>query len=124
MLKVVARHLASTLTNTDDEAEDLAVYRQAYIVGSGSPLLISCPGFKVVQPCRVLRSQGYPPSPQSFQNRSRRDHRQVRSSRVTRQDLQSSSHNPGVTMTCWCQPFVIKPDDIPKVLLCHLASKP
>ena len=29
-----------------------------------------------------------------------------------------------ILMVCWCQTFVIKPDDISKVLLRHLASKP
>ena len=49
------------------------------------------------------------PRSQSLQNHSRRNHRQVWSSRVTRQDLQPSSHNSGVTMTCWCQSSVIYP---------------
>ena len=42
-------HLASALTNTEDEAENLAVYCQVYIYGSGSILLISYPGLKTVQ---------------------------------------------------------------------------
>ena len=54
ILKVAARHLPSTLTNTDDMAEDLAIHRQACIYGSGSSLPISCPGLKAVQPCRVF----------------------------------------------------------------------
>ena len=49
------------------------------------------------------------PRSQSLQNHSRRNHRQVWSSRVTRQDLQPSSHNPGVIMTCWYQSSVIYP---------------
>ena len=68
-------------------------------------------------------AQGKLLSPQSFQNHSRRDHRQVQSFRVTCQNFQPSSHNPGVTMTCWCQFFVIAPNGIPKALLCHLASE-
>ena len=53
-LKVAARHLVSTLTNTNDEAEDLAVHRQTCIYEPGSPLSISYPGLKAVQPCRAL----------------------------------------------------------------------
>ena len=71
-----------------------------------------------------LKLQGKLPSPQLFQNHCRRDHRQVWLFRVTCQDLQPSSYNLNVTMTCWYQSFVIKPDDIPKALLCHLAGKP
>ena len=51
---VCLRHLASALTNTEDEAEDLAVHRQAFIYGSGSLLSISYLGFKAVQSYRVL----------------------------------------------------------------------
>ena len=47
-------HLANTLTNTNDEAENLAVYCQAYIYGSGSTLPISYPDLKVVQPYQAL----------------------------------------------------------------------
>ena len=68
--------------------------------------------------------QGKLSGSQLLQNHSRRDHRQVWLSHVTCQNLQLSSHNPGVMMTCWCQSFVIKPNDIPKALLCYLASKP
>ena len=94
---------------------------------SSSPVILSCLyvlWIKASQPITYLELQGKLPSPQSFQNHSRRDHRQVWSSRVTCQDLQPSSHNPGVTMTCCCQFFVIKPNDIPKALLRHLAAKP
>ena len=52
--KVDLCHRASTLTNTDDEAGKLAVHRQACIYGSGSTSLITYPGLKAVQPCRVL----------------------------------------------------------------------
>ena len=79
---------------------------------SSSLVILTCQyvlWIKASQPITYLELQGKLPSSQSLQNHSRRDHRQVRSSRVTRQDLQSSSHNPGVTMTCWCQSSVIYP---------------
>ena len=46
ILKVAARHLARTLTNTDDEAEDLAVHCQVCIYRSDSPSPISYPELK------------------------------------------------------------------------------
>ena len=49
------------------------------------------------------------PRSQLFQNHSQRNQHQVWSSRVTRQDLQPSSHDSSVTMTCWCQSSVIYP---------------
>ena len=99
-------------------------------------------GSRLSQPITYLELQGKLPSFQLLQNHSRRDHRQVWSSYVTRQDLQSSSYKSGVTITYWYQSFVIKPDDIrrrsfviqpvsltntndiPKVSPCQLASKP
>ena len=53
ILMAYFHHLASTLTNTDDEAKDLAVYCQACIYRSGSSSSILCPGLKTVQPCQV-----------------------------------------------------------------------
>ena len=47
-MKVATRYLASILTNTDDKAEDLTVYCQAYIYRSGSLLPILCSGFKAI----------------------------------------------------------------------------
>ena len=81
-------------------------------------------GLRLSQPITYLKLKSKLPSSQLLQNHSRCDHRQVWSSRVTCQDLQSSSHNSGVMMTFWCQFFVIKPDDILKAHLCHLASRP
>ena len=54
VLMACFRHLASALTNTNDEAEDLAVHCQACIYEFGSTLPISYPGLKAVQPCRVF----------------------------------------------------------------------
>ena len=51
---VCLRHLANTLTNTDDKAKDLAIHCQACIYDPGSTLPISYLGFKVVQPCQAL----------------------------------------------------------------------
>ena len=78
------------MTNIDDEAEDLAVYCQAYIYESSSFLPISCLDLKATQPCQALNcyrsrllanhlfgTQGYPLSFESFQNYSRHNHRQV-----------------------------------------------
>ena len=59
------------------------------------------------QPITYLELQGKLPSSQLLQNHSRRTHCQVWLSRVTRQDLQPSSHNSGIMMTCWCQSSVI-----------------
>ena len=76
ILMACLHHLVSALTNTNDILKE--------------PLLISYLGLKAVQSCRALncygsrlstnflsRTQGYPPSFQSFQNRFRRDQRQV-----------------------------------------------
>ena len=106
-MMVCLRHLVNTLTNTND------------ILSVAFADLVS-----KSQLCQVLRSQGYPLSPPLFQNRSRLDYRQVQLSRVP---ARTSSHLANIWLipiACWCQPFVIKPDDIPKVLLHHLASKP
>ena len=48
ILKVAAHYLASTLTNTDDKAEDLAVHCQAYIYRSGNTSPIFYPSLKIV----------------------------------------------------------------------------
>ena len=79
---------------------------------SSSLVILTCQyvlWIKAFQPITYLELQGKLPSSQSFQNHFRRAHRQVWSSRVTCQDLQPSSHNSGVTMTCWCQSSVIYP---------------
>ena len=64
---------------------------------------------KVSQSITYPELQGKLPSSQSLQNHSRCAHRQIWSSCPTRQDLQLSSHNSSVTMTCWCQSSIIYP---------------
>ena len=79
---------------------------------SSSLVILTCQyilWIKASQLITYLEPQGKLPHSQSLQNHSRRTHRQVWSSRVTRQDLQPSSHDSGVTMTCWCQSSVIYP---------------
>ena len=105
-------HLVSALTNTDGILK--IVFADLLSKSQGNPTVPSPQLFQNhsrrmrirlsftdlvsrSQPCRVLNcygsrlsanllfgTQGYPPSPQSFQNRSRRE---VQSSCVTRQDL-------------------------------------
>ena len=79
---------------------------------SSSLVILTCQyvlWIKASQPITYPELQDKLPRSQLLQNHSRHTHRQVWSSCVTCQDLQPSSHNSGVTMTCWCQSSVIYP---------------
>ena len=73
-------------------------------------IILSCLYILWIKACRLITYLGFKATHQVL-NYSRTvlkwDHCQTWLFRVTCQDLQPSSHNSGITITCWCQPFVI-----------------